>query len=371
MIVPFVNLKSQYEDLKDEMYPLIMDLLTNTEYIMGPAVKEFESAFTNYCGVKHAIGVANGTDAITLTLKAMNISKGAEVITAANTFIATALGIHHAGAQPVFVDVDPDTYNIDSTKLGTALTPRTKAIIPVHLYGQPADMDPILEFARKHNLFVLEDAAQAHGAEYKGKKAGTFGHAATFSFYPAKNLGAYGDGGASVTSDVNIAKSLRMLRNYGGIEKYQHDMIGYNNRLDSIQAAVLSVKLKHLDQWNKMRQTNAELYSQLLKDINEITLPIVIDSASHIYHLYVIQVNNGSREKLQEYLLKKGIQTGIHYPQPIHLTNAFSYLGYKKGDFPVAESLSGKILSLPMFPELSEDQINYVAKHIRSFFNNH
>jgi dTDP-4-amino-4,6-dideoxygalactose transaminase len=367
MNIPFVDLKAQYASIQDELVPKLVEVLGSTSFITGKAAQEFEVAFAQYCGVRHAIGVANGTDAITLALKSLGIGSGDEVITAANTFIATAEAIVHAGARPVFVDNDPQIYTIDAEQIEAAITSRTKAIIPVHLYGQPADMDPIREMAQKHGLYVVEDAAQAHGAEYKGHKAGSMGHVACFSFYPAKNLGAYGDAGAVATNDDLIALTVRKLRDHGGIAKYEHDLVGYNSRLDTLQAAVLLVKLKYLDQWNQMRQSNAQIYHQLLSKIPGIATPRVLEGLAHIYHLYVIRLEQGNRDELRQYLQDRGIQTGIHYPKPVHLTNAFAHLDYREGDFPVAEDGAKKVLSLPMYPELTREQIEYVAHEMERF----
>ena len=361
--VPFVDLRAQYDSIKDEIAEAMSNVLQSTAFILGPDVKLFEEEFAGFCQTDYAVGVDSGTSAIELTLRAYRIGTGDEVITAANTFIATALGISYTGATPVLVDVDPYTYNIDVTKIEKVITPHTKAIIPVHLYGQPADMDPILEIARKHSLIVIEDACQAHGAKYNGQKVGSLGHTATFSFYPAKNLGAYGDGGIVVTNDKQIMETIRMLRNYGEREKYYHELIGYNHRLDTLQAAILRVKLKHLDAWNNARQQHAALYNQLLKDTEVIT-PKVEDFAEAVWHLYVIQVEN--REMLRAKLAEKGISTGIHYPLPIHLQQAYQPLGYKQGDFPVSEQLASRIISLPMYAELNADKIEYVTSTIRN-----
>lgn len=367
MHVPFVDLRVQYRALQAEIRWKLDEVLTSSAFILGTPLREFEEAFAHFCNVRHAVGVANGTDALTLALKALGIGPGDEVITAVNTFIATAEAIVHAGATPVFVDCDPHTYNIDLRRIETKITPRTKAIIPVHLYGQPADMDPVLAIAKKHRLYVIEDAAQAHGTLYKGRKAGSIGHVACFSFYPAKNLGAYGDAGAVVANDDRIALTVRKLRDHGGVEKYQHDLVGYNSRLDALQAAVLLVKLKYLDNWNRRRQENAQLYNKLLSKIPGIVTPCVLDGATHVYHLYVIRVEQGSRDELQRYLKERGIETGIHYPRPLHLTPAFSHLGYQAGDFPVAERYSRQILSVPMYPELTREEIAYVAQEIERF----
>jgi dTDP-4-amino-4,6-dideoxygalactose transaminase len=377
MQVPFVDLGVQYRAIKDELEVEFQKVFAKTAFIMGPAVKEFEEDFAQYCGVKHAIGVGNGTDAITLTLKALGIGPGNKVVTAANTFIATVEGIVNAGATPVLVDVDPKTYNIDPIKLKELITD-VKAIIPVHLFGQPADMDPILEIAADHDLLVMEDACQAHGAKYGvngqlsavgGRKVGAFGDAACFSFYPAKNLGAYGDGGMVVTNDDEVAQTIGKLRDHGSSQKYQHDMVGYDSRLDTLQAAVLLTKLRYLDEWNEMRRRNAKIYDELLGEIDGVVPPGpgVLDKATPVYHLYVIYLEKGNRDELQQYLQEKGIGTGIHYPTPVHLSKAFEYLGYKEGDFPVTEDRAKKILSLPMFPELTREQIEYVASQIKAF----
>lgn len=397
MQVPFVDLGVQYENIKGELETEFQRVFEKTAFIMGPVLSEFEENFAQYCGVKHAIGVANGTDALTLALKALDIGAGdpargiremktfhgvknipqAKVITAANTFIATVEAIVHAGATPVLVDVDPKTYNMNTQELkrllahDSRLRTDAKAIIPVHLYGQPVDMDPILETAKEYELTVIEDAAQAHGAEYNGKKVGSFGKIACFSFYPAKNLGAYGDGGMVVTDDDEIAQTVRKLRDHGSSQKYQHDLVGYDSRLDSLQAAVLLTKLKYLDQWNEQRRRNAQLYDELLSKVDGVIPPGrgVLDKAAPVYHLYVIYLEQGKRDELRRYLQEKDISTGIHYPIPVHLTKAFEYLGYKEGDFPVTEDRAKKILSLPMYPELTREQIDYVVAQIKDFLS--
>ncbi len=314
--------------------------------------------------VRHAIGVDSGTSALELALRAFDIGPSDEVITAANTFIATALAISYTGAKPVLVDVDPVTYNMDPTCLEEAITERTKAVIPVHLYGQAADMDPILELARQRQLVVIEDACQAHGATYKGKRVGSMGDAAAFSFYPAKNLGAYGDGGAVVTNDERIAQAVHMLRNYGQSKKYVHDLRGYNRRLDTLQAAVLLAKLKYLDQWNAARREHAQAYRKQLTGA-EVIAPAAADYGDPVWHLYVIRAQD--REGLRKHLSERGISTGIHYPVPIHLQQAYADLGYKPGMFPVTEQASDQVLSLPMYAELEPEQIAYVAGVIRQF----
>lgn len=363
MQINFVDLKKQYNSIKDDVDEAIKRVIDNTAFILGDEVEAFEKEFAQYCGVKYCVGVDSGTSALSLALKSLGIGEGDEVITVPNTFIATTLAISSVGADVKFVDIDPDTYNIDVNKLKEAISDKTKAIIPVHLFGQAADMDEILEFAKENNLKVIEDACQAHGAEYKGKKAGSMGDVACFSFYPGKNLGAYGDGGALVTNDEEIKEKLIALRNYGSKIKYHHPLKGFNNRLDGIQAAVLRVKLKQLDEWNEKRWKNAQLYSELLKDSVEV--PVEKEGYKHVYHLYVIK--SKERDRLGEFLGNKGISTGIHYPVPIHLQKAYEDLGLDKGSFPVTEKCSEEMLSLPMFAELSEEEIKYIAESIKEF----
>ena len=314
-------------------------MLNSSWFILGKNVAAFEKEFAAYLGAKYAIGVSSGTEAIHLTLRACGIQSGDEVITVANTAVPTVCGITSAGVKPVFVDIDPETYNMDPGQIENIISPRTKAILPVHLYGQSADMDPILQIAKKHNLKVIEDACQAHGAEYKGKKAGTLGDAGCFSFYPSKNLGAYGDGGMVVTNNKDIADKLYLLRNYGQKDRYHHYLKGFNSRLDEIQAAVLRVKLKYLDGWNDKRRKLTRLYNSLLRDI--VDTPIEKDFAKHIYHLYVIRTKN--RDPLQKYLKEKEIGTNIHYPIPIHEQEAYKDLGYKKREFPITENYAQEI----------------------------
>ncbi len=359
--VPFVDLTAQYHQIKPTIDEAIMRVVESSAFILGPDVKRFEEEFAAFCEAKAAVGVDSGTSALELALRAYDIGSGDEVITAANTFIATVLAISYVGAKPILVDVDPNTYNIDCDQLEKAITKRTKAIIPVHLYGQMADMDAILAIARKYNLIVIEDACQAHGARYNGKRAGSLGDAAAFSFYPSKNLGAYGDGGAVVTQDEKIAEKIRRLRNYGEKEKYYHEFIGYNRRLDTVQAAVLRIKLSLLDQWNESRRRHAVKYSQLLQG-KPLTIPTVPSYAEPVWHLYVVQVEN--RDQIRRMLAEKGISCGIHYPVPIHLQEAYRELGYKKGDFPITEALAEKILSLPMYAELTDEQIAAVADEL-------
>ncbi len=370
--VPFVDLKAQYAEIKEEVDGGIKGVLDRCDFILGESVKSFEKEFAAYCGAKYCAGVASGTDALHLSLKALGIKEGDEVITQANTFIATLLAISYTGAAPVLVDIDPATYNIDANKIEAAITGRTKAIVPVHLYGRPADMDEIRGIAAMRKLFVVEDACQAHGAYYYGgsgaQRAGTLGDIAAFSFYPGKNLGAYGDGGAVTTDSNEIFERVRMLRDYGQQVKYHHVMKGYNSRLDTIQAAVLSVKLRYLDRWNELRAAHARRYAELLNGVPEIALPEFDASKklSHVFHLFVIRVRN--RTGLMEHLCDKGITTGIHYPVPNHLQKAFIDLGYRAGSFPITEKYADEILSLPMFPELKYRQIEHVAETIKGFY---
>jgi dTDP-4-amino-4,6-dideoxygalactose transaminase len=348
--IPFVDLQAQYQSIAPEINAAIQGVLDRSDYILGDEVRLFEDDFAKYIGTAHALSVGSGLDALELALRAYGIGPGDEVITAANTFIATALAIIAVGAKPVLAEMDPATYNIAPAAIEAAITSRTRGIMPVHLYGQPADMEPILAIARKHNLLVIEDAAQAHGSKYAGKRAGSWGHAAAFSFYPGKNLGAYGDGGIITTNDTGIAEKIRYLRNYGQKVKYEHVIAGTNSRLDTIQAAILRVKLRHLDRWNTLRSEHAAAYSAALAD-GPFVLPKVAENRSHIFHLYVLQVEN--RAAIQEFLNQRGIATGIHYPIPIHLQEACRDLGYRCGDFPLTEQAAARILSLPMFPELT------------------
>lgn len=365
MPVPFLDLKAQYQSIREEIQKALQDVLDNTAFAGGKFVAEFEEGFAPYCQSKHAIGVGNGTEALWVALLAMGIQPGDEVITAANTFIATAEAISFCGARPVFVDVEPDTYNLDPTKLEAAITSKTKAIIPVHLFGQMADMDPILEIAKAHNLLVLEDASQAHGAEYKGKRAGSMGHAGSFSFYPGKNLGAYGEAGAVVTSDDAMAQTMRQFRDHGQSKKYYHDMVGWNARMDGFQGAVLHVKMGHIENWTESRRTNARRYAEQLADVKGVILPVEKDEARHVYHVYAIRVEK--RDELMAFLNEKGIGCGIHYPVPLHLQKAYADLGYKNGDFPVAEESASQFVSLPMFPELTEAQVAETADAVKQF----
>ncbi|MBV9111240.1 MAG: DegT/DnrJ/EryC1/StrS family aminotransferase [Hyphomicrobiales bacterium] len=363
MHIPFVDLKAQYETLKDEVAEAIRGILDSARFIGGEAVVSFERDFAAYCQVRYALGVANGTDALHLALRALGIGRGDEVITTANTFIATAAAIVATGARPVFVDIDPDTYTIDPTMIERALTPRTRAIVPVHLFGQPADMDPIKDIARRRALYVVEDAAQAHGAEYQGGRTGSLGDAACFSFYPAKNLGAYGDGGAVTTNSAAIAERIERLRDHGRTTHYKHAEIGFNSRLDTLQAAVLQIKLQRLDEWNANRRRAAEWYAAELAQ-SRIKTPFVRRGSTHVYHLYVIATNE--RDAMQSKLEEAGVATGIHYPLPLHLQPALSHLGYRRGDLPCCEAMADRSLSLPMFAELGRDQARHIAAIARA-----
>ena len=360
MKVDVFSLKKQYEEIKDEIKVPMENVMRSGGFILGQDVGLFEQEFADYCGVKHGVGVNSGTDALFLACLACEIGKGDEVIVMPYTYIATTLAISMAGASPVFVDIEEKTYNIDASKIEKAITKKTKAILPVHLYGHPADMDPIMAIARKHKLKVIEDCAQAHGALYKDKKIGSFGDASCFSFYPTKNLGAFGDGGMVLTNSEEIKARLLLLRDYGRKGRYEHILKGYNSRLDTLQAAILRVKLKHLDEWDEKRRKNAHLYTKLFKENNiDLVLPYEADYAKHVYHLYPVRVKD--RKSVMEKLAEKGIWTLIHYPIPVHLQEAYKDLGHKKGDFPVSEKCCEEILSLPMYPELSEEDIRYVV----------
>jgi len=362
MKVKFVDLHAMHAPLMDEFRQVFERVLENSSFILGSEVSRFEQAFAQYVGVDHAIAVSNGTVALELALLGMGVGPGDEVITVPNTFIATAEAVSAVGARPVFVDVDPVSYNMDPTLVERAITPRTRLILPVHLYGQAADMEPLLEIAARHGLKVLEDACQAHGAEYKGKKAGSLGAAGCFSFYPGKNLGALGEGGAVVTSDAALATKMKVLRDHGSQQKYVHSVPGYNYRLEGLQGGFLAVKLPHLDGWNDRRRQAAEHYDNLLAG-NGIITPVEMPYAHHVYHLYVIQADD--REQLRKDLNAAGVETGLHYPGPLHLQEAYKSLGYKQGDFPVCERLADRILSLPMFPDISREQVEYVASVIK------
>lgn len=364
--VAFVDLRAEYRSLKPDIDAAIAGVLERGDFVLGDAVADLERHFAAYCGAAHAIGVDSGWSALELAMRAMGIGPGDEVITAANTFVATVGAIESTGATPILVDCDPDTYNLDPALLEAATSPRTKAVIPVHLYGRPAEMDAITEIASAKGLAVIEDACQAHGAWYRGTRAGALGDAAAFSFYPAKNLGAFGDGGMVVTDSSEVAERVRLLRNLGSPVKYEHVVRGFNHRLDTLQAAVLGVKLPALDDNNARRRDAARLYDRLLEDLPVVT-PTVIPEVLSVYHLYVIQVDE--REALMRHLAAANISVGIHYPVPIHMQRAYEDLGHGPGSFPVTEMLAGRLLSLPMHPSIEVDDIVKVAASIRSFFN--
>jgi dTDP-4-amino-4,6-dideoxygalactose transaminase len=359
MSIPFFDLKRQYKQIKKEINETIQRVLKRQFFILGTELAHFESLFAAYLRAKYVVGINSGTDGLILALQSLGVTKGDEVITVPNSFIATTIAITQLGAKPIFVDIDAKTYQIDVNKIEGIITRRTKAILPVHLYGTPCQIDIIKKIANKHHLYVVEDACQAHGALLENKKIGTFGDISVFSFYPAKNLGAYGDGGAVCTNNKNLYKKLLKLRNYGQKEKYYHSEIGINTRLDEIQAAILSIKLKYLDQWNKKRNEIAILYKKHLKNV--ITQQNYKNSFS-CYHIFTIEVNN--RNYLKKKLAESGIQTLIHYPVPIHLQECYKHLGYKKGDFPYAEAVANKILSIPMYPELSKKEIIHIITTI-------
>jgi len=362
--IPFFELQSQYKEIRIEIDREIKDVLDSQFFILGSKLESFESDFEKYIGTKYAVGVGNGTDALFLALKALDIGPGDEVITVANSFIASTLVIEHTGARTTLVDCDPETHQIRIEDLNKVLTKRTKAIIPVHLYGAPCDIKAVMKFAKKNNLYVIEDCAQAHGATVEDKKVGTFGDMGTFSFYPAKNLGAYGDGGIVVTNKAKFARKLKRLRNYGQFKKYHYDEVGYNSRLDELQASVLSVKLKHLDKWNKKR---IKIANQYIKAFVNLKTQKLIKNSESVYHLFVVEVSN--RKKFIKYMNDKKISTLIHYPVPIHLQPSLKYLGYKLGDFPNSERISKQIISLPLYPELTNQQIDYIVDSVNKYTN--
>lgn len=363
MNVPFVDFKEQFRAIQDEVRNGIENILEKGNFILGDEAKDFEKNFSAYCDAKYGVGVNSGTDALHFALSALGIKPGDEVVLPTHTFIATALCVSYAGATPVFADIEEDTYNLDPEAFEKAITAKTKAVIPVHIYGQPADMDTINEIARKHNIKVVEDAAQAHGAFYKNRRVGSLGDAACFSFYPTKNLGAFGDAGMVVTSDGHVHESLLMLRDYGRQGRYEHKIKGHNSRLDTIQAVGLDAKLKRLDEWNKMRQQAAEWYREELENVDGVILPNVKPDRTCVFHLYVVRVQN--RDDVLEKMKAKGIGVLIHYPIPIHLQEAYQDAGYSKGDFPVAEKMTSEILSLPMFPHMTREQVKYVCQSLK------
>jgi dTDP-4-amino-4,6-dideoxygalactose transaminase len=360
-MITFVDLKREYEEINQEINLAIQRVLEGGWFILGEEAEKLEEEFSNYVGTRYGIAVNSGSDALYLTLKALGIGEGDEVITVSHTFISTVDAIVRNGAKPVFVDIEPDTYCIDVTKIEENISSKTKAILPVHIYGHPADMDMVMEVAKRHGLYVIEDACQAHGAQYKNKKVGSIGDAGCFSFYPTKNLGSYGDGGMIVTNDEMLAEKLKMLRNYGQSKKYYHDFIGINSRLSEIQAAVLRVKLRHLDEWNDKRRAVAKLYKKLLDGI-DIIAPVEREYAKHVYHLYVIECKN--RDELQQHLSESGIQTQIHYPIPVHMQKAYLDLGYN-AYLPVTEKICSEVLSLPMHPWLKMEELQLISNIMR------
>ncbi len=362
MSIPLVDLRAQYQTIKHEVLPAIERVLDGMQLFLGPELLAFEREFAMYCDASYGVGVSNGTDALILALRACNIGAGDEVITVPNSFIATAEAIHMVGATPVFVDVDPNNYTLDWRQLESVRTERTRAIIPVHLYGHPADMDPILDFARTHGLRVIEDASQAQGAEYKHHKVGSFGDVGAFSLYYSKNLGAYGEAGICVTRDEELADRMRLIRDHGSKVRYMHEIMGVNARMDEIQAAILRIKLRYLDQWNEARRARAAAYSEHLRDLVG-AVPVVEPWATSIFYVYVVQVDD--RARFREALERDGVLTGIHYPIPIHLQPACAHLGYQRGAFPVAEAAAERIVSLPMYAELTSEQIATVAGAVR------
>ena len=357
---PFIDLKAQYSNIKDEVLRCINDILESSHYILGENVKKFEDDIKSYLGVSEAIGVASGTDALHLALKALDITHGDEVITTPFTFFATVEAILYVGAKPVFVDIDENTYNIDPDKIEEKITPRTKAIIPVHISGCPADMIKINEIAQKYGLKIIEDAAQAFGAKIGDKKIGTFGDIACFSFYPSKNLGCFGDGGMVVTNNPEIADKIRILRNHGSPGRYVHETVGLNSRLDEIQAGVLRIKLKHIDEYNSLRRKKANIYTKFLSD--KVITPKEVENTYHVYHLYSIR--SESRDKIKEILAKQGFPSVVYYPIPMHLQKAIANLGFKKGDFPIAEKVSREILALPIYPEIPDEEVFEISQII-------
>lgn len=361
-MIPLVDLRAQYRSIKPEIDQAVHGVLDSAQFVLGPEVAGFEREFADYCGVAECVALNSGTSALHLALLAAGVGPGDEVVTVPFTFVATVSTIVYTGATPVFVDIDPVHLTMDPSALESKITGRTKAIIPVHLYGQPADMDPILEIAGRRNLIVIEDAAQAHGAEYHGRRCGSMGHISAFSFYPGKNLGAYGEGGAAVTNSPEHAHTMRVLRDWGQEAKYEHRLKGFNYRMDGLQGTILRVKLRHLEQWTEARRAHAARYDRLLAGV-PVQVPVVRPGARHVYHQYALRVTDRSR--MQDALKLKGVHTGIHYPIPVHLQPAFADLGFHVGDFPHAERAAAEVLSLPMFAELTPEQIDSVAEGVR------
>jgi dTDP-4-amino-4,6-dideoxygalactose transaminase len=365
MKIPILDLKAQYATIRQEIVPAILEVLESQNLCNGPAVRQFETQLAVYCQCSSALGLSSGTDALLLALMALDIGPGDEVITTPFTFFATAGVIWRVGARPVFVDIEPETFNIDATKIEAAITPKTKAIMPVHLYGQMADMDAIMAIARKHNLPVIEDAAQAVGSEYKGRRAGSIGTAGCFSFYVTKNLGAMGDAGAVTTNDPQLAIKMEKMRIHGMSDQYYHKWVGGNFRMDSIQAVSLSVKMRHLEGWTEKRRSNAQKYNQLLADCPGVTTPIEKPGRRHIYHQYILRVPR--RDELSAYLKQQGVTTGVYYPLGLHMQECFASLGYQAGAFPHTEQACREVLALPVYPELADQQIEFVAAEIKKF----
>jgi len=365
-MVNFVDLKKQYQSIKEEIDNAVLGVLESSQFVLGKEVGAFEKEFAQYCHVDHGVAVNSGTSALHLAFLAAGIGAGDEVITVANTFIATVAAIRYTGATPVLVDMSPVSYTMDPEKIEAVITERTKAICPVHLFGQMADMDAIMAIAKKYDLLVIEDAAQAHGAEYKGRRAGSIGHLGCFSFYPGKNLGAYGEGGMVTTNDEEYARAIRMMRDWGAEKKYHHDLVGFNYRMTGIQGAILRVKLSHLEEWTEARRAHAALYGKMLAG-TDVLIPAEVPYARHVYHLYVIRTQQ--RDALQKALGERKIYTGIHYPIPVHLQKAHADLSYKQGDFPETEKAANQILSLPMFAELQDEEIGFVCDAIKEYLN--
>lgn len=366
MVVPFVDLKTQYYQIKDEIDNAIEKVINDTAFIRGKYVEKFEIDFSESYGVKHVISCGNGTDAIYISMKALDIGPGDEVITTSSSWISTSQTITQTGAKVVFVDIDPEYFTIEPSQIEKKITEKTKAIIPVHLYGHPANMTEIIKIANNYNLEIIEDCAQAHFAKWGGKNVGTFGIAGTFSFYPGKNLGAYGDAGCIITNNDEFAHKAKMYCNHGAIKKHCHIIEGINSRMDGMQAAIISVKLKYINKWTKLRQHNAELYNNLFTSIINVNQPVIHPNASHVFHLYVIKVDK--RDELMDYLKIKNISTGLHYPNPLPFLEAYKRFNSKPGDFPISYSLKNKILSLPMYPELSTEQIHYSVEMVKKYY---
>jgi len=365
MSVPFLDIKVQNRSIWPELRQALDGVMSEAQFILGPAVKRFETAFAAYLGQKHCVGLNNGTSALHMALQACDVGPGDEVITTPHTWISTSWAISYVGAKPVYVDIDPRSYNINPALIERSITPRTKAILPVHLYGQACDMDALCGIAEKHGLLLIEDAAQAHGATYGGRRVGSFGRLSCFSFYPGKNLGAFGEGGAVVTDDEALAERIRRLRDHGQAGRHHHVEVGYNTRMEGIQGAVLEVKLRHLDQWNAARARHAQRYHELLADVPGLQVPPAPRSGAHVWHLFVVLVRGKERDILHKELAERGVTTGVHYPTPVPFQPAYAHLGHKPGDFPVAEDVTRRCLSLPMFAELTDEQIEWTAAAIR------